>query len=144
MHCTRHDCSDRQKLVTDHGISQEGLPTCRNCGDYLSDRPLALGFEPAIDPLASLFRAGPYLTEQKPWVGSWGRLPDGQWGLRVYLPDNHRDGSPSEGDKVIVSTRSGKVSAMKLGALVTSTRTTFMFAAPPRKSSTPFAALLSE
>jgi len=123
MHCTRRDCSDRNQLVTDPGTDPgTGLPICWNCGDYLSAQPL---------PLRHTL-AGGAPGSGDPWEGSWGRVGD-EWGLRVYLPDNdHREDDPEEGHEIRVTTRKGRVSVMKLGPLLASTRTTLSFAAPPR------------
>ena len=123
MHCTRRDCSDRNQLVTDHGTDPgTGLPTCRNCGDFLSAQPL---------PLRTAL-AGGAPGSGEPWEGSWGRIGD-EWGLRIFMPDNdHRDDSPERGHEVRVTTRKGRVAVMKLGPLVTSTRTAYVFEAPTR------------
>jgi hypothetical protein len=123
MHCTRRDCSDRNQLVTDHGTAPDtGLPLCFNCGDYLSARAL---------PLRHTL-AGGAPGSGEPWEGSWGRVGD-EWGLRVYMPDNdHREDDPEEGHEIRVTTRKGRVSVMKLGPLLASTRSTRTFAAPPR------------
>ena len=126
MHCTRRDCSDRNQLVTDHGTDPgTGLPTCRNCGDYLSARPL---------PLRTAL-AGGAPGSGEPWEGYWGRVNGkGEWCLQVYMPDNdHRDGWPDEGDEIRVTTRSGRVAVMKLGRQIGKTRTTLSFEAPPRR-----------
>ena len=125
MHCTRHDCRDRDRLVTDHGTDPDtGLPTCWKCGDYLSARAL---------PLRHTL-AGGAPGSGEPWEGSWGRINgEGPWCLRVYMPDNdHRNGWPVEGDEIRVTTRKGRVALMKLGDQIGKTRTTLSFAAPPR------------
>jgi len=160
MHCTRHNCSTRNGLVVpgQHGTDPDtGLPTCWKCGDYLSEAPLPLRHrmgppapapvypEPAPYPepaLARLLNAGhppppekprPFRPRVEPWEGSWGRVGDNGWGLRIYMPDNdHRDDDPEEGQKIRVTTRKGRVSLYRLGPLLTKTRTTYTFAAPPR------------
>ena len=79
--------------------------------------------------------------EQPPWKGSWAKDGGGGWAIRLWMPDNdHREGEPREGDKVRITTKAGKVQALRLGERLGSSRRSMLFAAPARGESTRFAA----
>jgi hypothetical protein len=126
--CTRHDCNARGDDLTsphNHGIDPaSGLETCLSCGSFLAERSNL-----AVLVAAERRERG----EPEPWEGSWTKAGDA-WAIRLWMPDNdHREDDPKEGHKVRITTRSGKVQVVRLGAFLDNDRRSITFAAPERK-----------
>ena len=106
-----------------------GFSYCNNCGGFLSDLPKR---DKTADVAVAVAVA--VKGEQPPWEGSWAKDGGGGWAIRLWMPDNdHREGEPREGDKVRITTKAGKVQALRLGERLGSSRRSATFNGPPKR-----------
>ena len=62
------------------------------------------------------------------WEGSFSRLDDGSYGIKLWMPDQTiTDADPSEGDLVRVTKRNGSSTRLTLGKFVRSNRRAVIF-----------------
>ena len=90
-----------------------GLDYCRHCGAisgflYEGQQPVSTP-KPAPQP-------EPVPDEFHSWQGSFTKLADGEFGVKLWMPDQPDfDSKPAEGDFVRVTSRKGRVFEMYLG-----------------------------
>ena len=97
-----------------------GLDYCRHCGTIS-------GFLYGGQQQVSTLKPAPVATPKPvvsapagrvgdPWKGSFTRLADGEFGVKLWMPDQpDPDAEPVEGDFVQVTSRKGRVFEMYLG-----------------------------
>ena len=97
-----------------------GLDYCRHCGaisgfPYEGQQQPAPQRRPAPQPKPQPV-AVPAPTEVLAWQGSFTRLSDEEFGVKLWMPDQPDfDSKPAEGDFVRVTSRKGRVFEMYLG-----------------------------
>jgi len=97
-----------------------GLDYCRHCGaisgfPYEGQQQPAPQRRPAPQPKPQPV-AVPAPTEVLAWQGSFTKLADGEFGVKLWMPDQpDPDAEPVEGDFVQVTSRKGRVFEMYLG-----------------------------
>lgn len=96
-----------------------GLDYCTNCG-AISGFPYEGQQQVSTPKPAPVARLEPVVPEQDgvedAWKGSFTRLSDDEFGVKLWMPDQPRFNSdPAEGDLVHVTSRKGRVSKMFLG-----------------------------
>ena len=97
-----------------------GLDYCTNCGaisgfPYGGQQQPAPQRRPAPQPKPQPV-AVPAPTEVLAWQGSFTKLADGEFGVKLWMPDQpDPDAEPVEGDFVQVTSRKGRVFEMLLG-----------------------------
>ena len=102
-----------------------GLDYCRHCGaisGFLYEGPQQVSTpkpQPKPAPAATPKPAPqpePVPDEFHSWQGSFTRLTDGEFGVKLWMPDQPDfDSDPAEGDFVRVKSRKGRVFEMYLG-----------------------------
>ena len=96
-----------------------GLDYCRHCG-AISGFPYGGQQQVSTPKPAPVARLEPVAPEQDgvedAWKGSFTRLSDDEFGVKLWMPDQPDFNSdPAEGDLVQVTTRKGRVFEMFLG-----------------------------
>jgi len=110
------------------------LDYCRNCGT-ISGYPWGEGAPrgevraaPPAPARAPAQVPTPTSGEPPMWEGSFSRLDDGSYGIKLWMPDQPDfDADPSEGDLVRVTKRNGSSTRLTLGKFVRSNRRAVIF-----------------
>ena len=97
-----------------------GLDYCRHCGAisgflYEGQQQVST-LKPAPVATPKPVVSAPAGRVGDPWKGSFTRLADGEFGVKLWMPDQPDfDSKPAEGDFVRVTSRKGRVFEMYLG-----------------------------
>lgn len=110
------------------------LDYCRSCG-AISGYPWGEGAPrsevraaPPAPARAPTQVPTPKSDEPPMWEGSFSRLDDGSYGIKLWMPDQPDfDVDPSEGDLVRVTKRNGTSTRLTLGKFVKSNRRAVIF-----------------